>query len=176
MKKKKTKFRGLLIFEGDKHRDKRGYLREVFLEKKLNKKIKFSIVSCSNKNVLRGMNYQTTNPQDKFITVIKGSILDVVVDIRKRSKTFGQYFKIKLTENNNKFLFVPKGFAHGFLGLSKENIVLYSLTSYRNKRGERSLHWNDKILNINWGIKKPIVSKRDNKAKSFKKFLNSNES
>ena len=122
------------------------------------------------------MHYQTTNPQDKFITVIKGSILDVVVDIRKRSKTFGQYFKIKLTENNNKFLFVPKGFAHGFLGLSKENIVLYSLTSYRNKRGERSLHWNDKILNINWGIKKPIVSKRDNKAKSFKKFLNSNES
>mgnify|MGYP001183030720 CR=1 FL=1 len=175
MKKKLTKFKGLFVFSGEKYYDKRGYLREVFLEKKLKKKIKFSIVSCSNKNVLRGMHYQIKDPQDKFITVLKGKILDVVVDLRKKSKTFGKYFKIELNEKNNKFLFVPKGFAHGFLGLGKENIVLYSLTNYRNSRGERSLHWKDKHLKIKWGVKNPIVSKRDSKAKSFKEIIDLNE-
>ena len=80
-----------------------------------------------------------------------------------------------MSDKNNKFLFVPKGFAHGFLGLDKENLVLYSLTNYRSVKAERSLLWKDKNLKINWGIKKPIVSKRDSEAKTFKEIIKSNE-
>ena len=168
MKKKSTKFNGLYIFTGKRFDDKRGFLREIFKEKILNKKLKFTIVSSSKKNVLRGLHYQINKPQDKFITVIKGRILDVVVDIRKNSKTYGKHFKIELSEFNSKILFVPKGFAHGFLGLEKENIVVYSLSEYRNKDGEKSLLWNDEKLKIKWGIKKPIISSKDKNAELFK--------
>ena len=168
MKKKSTKFNGLYFFTGKRFDDKRGFLREIFKEKILNKKLKFTIVSSSKKNVLRGLHYQNNKPQDKFITVIKGRILDVVVDIRKNSKTYGKHFKIELSEFNSKILFVPKGFAHGFLGLEKENIVVYSLSEYRNKDGEKSLLWNDEKLKIKWGIKKPIISSKDKNAELFK--------
>ena len=168
MKKKTTKFNGLYVFTGKRFNDKRGFLREIFKEKILNKKLKFTIVSSSKKNVLRGLHYQNNKPQDKFITVIKGRILDVVVDIRKNSKTYGKHFKIELSEFNSKILFVPKGFAHGFLGLEKENIVVYSLSEYRNKKGEKSLLWNDEKLKIKWGIKKPIISSKDKNAELFK--------
>ena len=168
MKKKSTKFNGLYVFTGKRFNDKRGFLREIFKEKILNKKLKFTIVSSSKKNVLRGLHYQNNKPQDKFITVIKGRILDVVVDIRKNSKTYGKHFKIELSEFNSKILFVPKGFAHGFLGLEKENIVVYSLSEYRNKKGEKSLLWNDEKLKIKWGIKKPIISSKDKNAELFK--------
>ena len=168
MKKKTTKFNGLYVFTGKRFDDKRGFLREIFKEKILNKKLKFTIVSSSKKNVLRGLHYQNNKPQDKFITVIKGRILDVVVDIRKNSKTYGKHFKIELSEFNSKILFVPKGFAHGFLGLEKENIVVYSLSEYRNKKGEKSLLWNDEKLKIKWGIKKPIISSKDKNAELFK--------
>ena len=168
MKKKSTKFNGLYVFTGKRFDDKRGFLREIFKEKILNKKLKFTIVSSSKKNVLRGLHYQNNKPQDKFITVIKGRILDVVVDIRKNSKTYGKHFKIELSEFNSKILFVPKGFAHGFLGLEKENIVVYSLSEYRNKDGEKSLLWNDEKLKIKWGIKKPIISSKDKNAELFK--------
>ena len=168
MKKKSTKFNGLYVFTGKRFDDKRGFLREIFKEKILNKKLKFTIVSSSKKNVLRGLHYQNNKPQDKFITVIKGRILDVVVDIRKNSKTYGKHFKIELSESNSKILFVPKGFAHGFLGLEKENIVVYSLSEYRNKKGEKSLLWNDEKLKIKWGIKKPIISSKDKNAELFK--------
>ena len=168
MKKKTTKFNGLYVFTGKRFNDKRGFLREIFKEKILNKKLKFTIVSSSKKNVLRGLHYQNNKPQDKFITVIKGRILDVVVDIRKNSKTYGKHFKIELSEFNSKILFVPKGFAHGFLGLEKENIVVYSLSEYRNKKGEKSLLWNDDKLKIKWGIKKPIISSKDKNAELFK--------
>ena len=168
MKKKSTKFNGLYVFTGKRFDDKRGFLREIFKEKILNKKLKFTIVSSSKKNVLRGLHYQNNKPQDKFITVIKGRILDVVVDIRKNSKTYGKHFKIELSEFNSKILFVPKGFAHGFLGLEKDNIVVYSLSEYRNKKGEKSLLWNDEKLKIKWGIKKPIISSKDKNAELFK--------
>ena len=114
MKKKLTKFNGLYVFTGKRFDDKRGFLREIFKEKILNKKLKFTIVSSSKKNVLRGLHYQNNKPQDKFITVIKGRILDVVVDIRKNSKTYGKHFKIELSEFNSKILFVPKGLRMDF--------------------------------------------------------------
>jgi len=171
MKKIKTKLKDLNVYQGRKFDDNRGFLREIFRENVIKKKLLFSIVSESNKNVLRGLHLQTKKAQDKFITVLKGKILDVAVDLRKNSKTFGKHFKIILSENNSKFLLIPRGFAHGFLGLDKENIVLYSCSNYRHNKSEETILWNDTDLKINWKIKKPILSKRDKYAQTLKKFL-----
>ena len=168
MKKIKTPFKGLLIYQNKRFDDKRGFLREVFHKYIIKKNLIFSVTSSSKKNVLRGLHLQTKKSQDKYITVLKGKILDVVVDLRKKSKTFGKHYKLILDENNCKFLFIPKGFAHGFLGLGKENIVLYSCTNYRHAQSEKSILWNDKDLKINWGIKNPIISKKDKLASKFK--------
>ena len=167
MKIKKTKFKNLIILKGLKHQDKRGYLRELVLEKLIKKKFKFQILSVSKKNVLRGLHFQIKKPQGKLISVLKGEIFDVTVDLRKNSKTFGKYFSIRLSEKNCTSVFVPAGFAHGFLTLKKENIVCYSCTDYRSPKNERSLKYNDPKLKIKWPTKKPIVSTKDNNAKSF---------
>jgi len=171
MKIIKTKFDGLYIFQGEIFKDKRGFLREIFKKKLIKNRMVFSVVSSSKKNVIRGLHFQKKNSQAKFVTVIKGEILDVAVDLRKNSKTFGKYYKIILNEKNSKFLLIPKGFAHGFLAKKKENIVLYGCSNYRDQSEERSIAWNDKKISINWGIKKPIVSKRDAGAMSFGEFI-----
>ena len=171
MKKIKTKINGLFIYEGKIFYDKRGNVREAFKKNLINKNLFFSVVSKSKKNVIRGLHLQIKKPQDKFISVLKGKILDVVIDLRKNSKTFGYHYKIILSEKKARYLFVPKGFAHWFLGLDKENIVLYSCSNYRHSNYERSIKWNDKNLNINWGIKKPIISNRDSKASSLQEFI-----
>ncbi len=171
MFKKKTKFSNLFVFESKRFNDKRGFLRELYIEKKIGKNLKFAIVSSSKKNVVRGMHFQTKYAQEKLITVIKGKILDVVVDIRRNSKTFGKHFKVVLSENNSKFLYVPEGFAHGFLALGKENIVVYYCSNYRNAKYEKSINWNDKKLKINWGIKKPIISAKDKNALSLMDYI-----
>tara|TARA_Y100000590_G_scaffold421174_1_gene524585 strand:- start:1599 stop:2102 length:504 start_codon:yes stop_codon:yes gene_type:complete len=161
----------LKIFNGVRFNDKRGFLKEVFIEKEIKQKLKFSIVSKSKRNVLRGLHLQKKNAQSKFVSVIKGKVLDVVVDLRKNSKTFGKNFKIILSDKNCKSIFIPAGFAHGILGLDKENIVLYSCNNYRNAKSERTIKWNDSTLNINWGIKKPVLSKKDKYGKSLKEYL-----
>ena len=104
---------------------------------------------------------QKKNTQDKFITVLKGKILDVVVDCRKKSKTFGKHFKIILSDKNCKSLYIPAGFAHGFLSLDNDNYVVYGCSAYRDKKSEISIKWNDPYLKINWGIKRPILSFKD---------------
>jgi len=171
MKKIKTNIKGLIILKGKTFYDARGFLRETFKKKIIKKNLIFTIISKSNKNVLRGLHLQTKNAQDKHISVLKGKILDVAVDLRKNSKTFGKHFKLIISEKNSKSFFIPKGFAHGFLGLDKENIVLYGCTNYRSKNHEVSLLWNDPDLKINWGVKKPILSNKDNNAITLKKFL-----
>tara|TARA_B100001123_G_C15246289_1_gene1001056 strand:- start:316 stop:852 length:537 start_codon:yes stop_codon:yes gene_type:complete len=175
MIKKKTNFKNLYIFKSNRFNDRRGFLRELYIKKKIGKNLKFAIVSLSKKNVVRGMHFQIKQPQEKLITVIKGKILDVVIDIRKNSKTFGKHLKILLSEKNSKFLYVPEGFAHGFLGLEKENIVVYYCSNYRNPKYERVINWNDKKLKINWLVKKPIISKKDKKAISLKDYLNQSD-
>ena len=167
MKIKKTKFKGLIILNGVKHEDKRGYLRELVIEKIINRKFKFQISSVSKKNVLRGLHFQIRKPQGKLISVLKGEIFDVAVDIRKNSKTFGKYFSIRLSDKNCTSLFVPPGFAHGFLTLKKENIICYSLTEYRSPKDERSLKYNDPKLKIKWPTKKPHISIKDKNANSL---------
>ena len=167
MKIIKTKFKDLLIIKSKIFYDNRGYFREISLEKLIKKRLIFTILSKSKKNVLRGMHLQRKNPQGKYISVLKGEIFDVAVDCRKNSKTFGKHFKIILNDKKNVSVYIPPGFAHGFVGLKKENIVLYSCTNYRNKKSEIGITWNDPDLNINWPIKKPTLSSKDKLNKFF---------
>tara|TARA_B110000971_G_scaffold220435_1_gene264016 strand:- start:757 stop:1275 length:519 start_codon:yes stop_codon:yes gene_type:complete len=167
IKIKKTKFKGLLVIEGTAYKDKRGYLRELLVEKKLKIKFKFHILSVSKNNVLRGLHFQYKKPQGKYISVIKGKIFDVAVDLRKNSKTFGKYFSAILSEDNYKSIFIPAGFAHGFQTLNKENIVCYSCTEYRSPGNEHGLLFDDPYLKIKWPKKNPVITIKDKNAKKF---------
>ena len=168
MKILKTKFKNLLVFKSKNFFDNRGHFRELALEKKIKKKLIFTVMSKSKKNVLRGLHMQKKLKQGKYISCLKGEILDVVVDCRKKSKTFGKHFKIILSEKNCKSIYIPPGFLHGFLGLGKENIVIYGCTNYRDQKSEIGVSWNDKDLKINWNIKSPILSEKDNQNLKFK--------
>jgi len=168
MRIKKTKFKDLTIFKSKNFFDNRGHFRELVIEKIIKKKLIFTVVSKSKKNVLRGLHMQIKKPQGKYISVLKGKILDVVVDCRKNSKTYGKHFKIILSDHNCKSIYIPPGFLHGFLCLDKENIVMYSCTKYRHKNSEIGIKWDDEHLNINWNIFNPILSKKDQKNLEFK--------
>ena len=171
MKNLKTNFEGLEIFDSKNIYDHRGYFRELFLKKKTRRDLIFTIVSKSKKNVLRGMHMQSKKQQGKYVSVVKGKILDVCVDCRKNSKTFGKNYRIILSEKNARSIYIPPGFIHGFLGLEKENIVVYGCTNYRDKNSELGVKWNDADLKIKWPIKKPIISFKDKNNISFKEFL-----
>ena len=166
----KKKINGLYIIKNKKYIDRRGYFKEIYRENKINKRFPFLVMSYSKKNVLRGLHIQTKNMQGKFITVLKGKIFDVVVDLRKKSKTFGKYFTTVIGENNSKSLYIPAGFAHGFLTLENENFVIYSCTKYRDAYSEIGIKYNDLTLNINWPSKKIILSNKDKKNLSLKEF------
>ena len=165
---KKTNIKDLLVFESKNFYDKRGLFRELALEKLIKKRFIFSVVSKSKRNVLRGLHMQKKFKQGKYVSVLKGKVLDVVVDCRKKSKTFGKHYKIILSEKNCKSIFIPPGFIHGFLGLEKENIINYMCTNYRNKNSEIGVKWDDVNLKINWNIKKPILSQKDKNNLNFK--------
>jgi len=169
---KKTKFKDLIIIQNNKFLDRRGSFKELFKGKLLKKKLPFVVTSFSRKNVIRGLHIQLKNPQGKFVSVIKGKIFDVSLDLRPKSKTFGKIFAIKLSEKNCKSIFIPEGFAHGFCGMDRENYIIYACSKYRNAKSEIGIKWNDNYLNIKWPIKKPIISKKDKKNISFKDFLN----
>ena len=171
MKIIKTKFKELLIYESKNFIDNRGYFRELTIEKIIKKKLVFTVVSKSKKNVLRGLHMQRNNIQGKYLSVVKGKILDVVVDCRKNSKTFGKNYKIILSQKNSKSIYIPAGFLHGFLGLEDENIVVYGCTKYRDKDSEIGVMWNDPNLGISWPIKKPIISTKDKQNISYKEFV-----
>ena len=158
----KINIKGIKIFKSKIFYDKRGSFKEVYKENLLpNKKLIFNCISNSKKNVLRGLHLQTQNSQAKFLTVIKGKIFDVIVDLRKNSKTFGKHFFIYLSNDSYCSIYIPEGFAHGFCSLDKENIVYYGCSNYSQKDYEIGILWNDKELNIKWPIKKPILSDKD---------------
>jgi len=173
MKKIKTKFKDLIIFQSQNHSDHRGFFRELFLEKQVKSKLKFFVVSKSKKNVLRGLHFQLKNPQGKYLSVLKGKIFDVAVDCRPKSKTFGKYFKILLSDKNCKSIYIPPGFAHGFLGINKENIVMYGCTNYRDKNSESGIIWNDDKLKIKWPVKRPVLSSKDKNNELFNFYFSS---
>jgi len=149
----KTRFKGLFVIKRSTHFDNRGFLRELFEQKKFSKKFVFDYFSVSKKNVIRGLHLQLKNPQTKIISVISGKIFDVVLDCRKDSKTFGKHFSIYMSSNDNTSLYIPEGFAHGFLTVSKYAEVNYKTTNYWNKNYEESLLWNDKDISIEWPLK-----------------------
>ena len=168
-----TKFSELKVIKSKNYRDSRGFFKEDFKKKFFkNTKFVFGCSSSSNKNVIRGLHLQTSFPQGKYVSVLKGAILDVAVDLRKNSKTFGKHFKINLSDENAKSIYIPPGFAHGFLGLKRENIIHYLCTNYRSAKHEIGLLWNDKDLNIKWPTKKPIISKKDKNNLNFLEFKN----
>ena len=127
-------------------------------------------ISFKKKNILRGLHLQLKKPQAKMITIVRGKILDVAVDLRKNSKTFGKTFLIEMSEDSDFSLFIPRGFAHGFLCKSKKCTVYYKCDNYRNKNSEKTIQWNDKNLKIKWKIKKPILSKKDKLGLTINEF------
>ena len=167
---KKSKIKDLVIISNILYKDKRGYFKELLKEKKIKKRFPFLVMSFSKKNVIRGLHLQKKNSQGKFISVIKGKIFDVVVDLRKNSKTYGKCLSTILSEKNSKSIYIPPGFAHGFCALSKENYVVYSCTKYRDEKNEIGIKFNDKDLKIKWPIKKPIISNKDKNNLSLKDF------
>ena len=165
---KKTKFKDLIIIQNKSFKDNRGYLKEVYRYSFLkNTNFIFDIMSCSKKNVVRGLHYQIKNPQAKIITVTHGKIFDVAVDLRKKSKTFGKYFSIVLSDKSDFSFFMPQGFAHGFVCLSKTCTVNYKCSNYRHAKTEINLDWQDKDLKIKWPIKKGILSNKDRHGVTF---------
>ena len=152
------------------HKDRRGTLVELLIKKKIKFNFKKCITVFSKKNVIRGLHLQRKKSQGKFVTVIKGKIYDVALDLRKRSKTYGKHFSIILSEKNSKSIYIPPGFAHGFCSLEKENFIIYNCTNYRDKNSEIGIRYNDKKLNIKWPINKPILSNKDKKNMTFDEF------
>ena len=171
---KKTKIKDLIIIDNKKYPDERGYFSELLRVKEIKKKFPFIVMSKSKKNVLRGLHIQTKNSQGKFVSVVKGKIFDVAVDLRKKSRTFGMFYSCILSEKNSKSIFIPEGFAHGFLTLDNENYVVYACTNYRNSKSEKTIKYDDGDLKINWPIKNKriVISKKDKFAPNLKEFLN----
>jgi len=146
--------------------DERGYFFESFRQSDFNKELNCNFVQdnevfSKNKNIIRGLHYQIENAQGKLIHVVKGAIKDTIVDIRDGSKDFGKSFTINLNSRNHKILYVPEGFAHGYLVLEKNTIVQYRCTNYYNPQSEYGIKWNDPDLNIDWGILDPLISEKD---------------
>jgi dTDP-4-dehydrorhamnose 3,5-epimerase len=174
MKISKTFIKDLLIIEPQLFKDDRGFFYESYNKKKLDKNFNIMFVqdneSISNKGVIRGLHFQKPPyAQTKLIRCVSGKILDVVVDLRKNSKTYGKSFSIELSTKNNKQLLVPKGFAHGFQVLSNETIVNYKVDKYYNPDSDSGIIWNDKDLSIDWNLDiKPILSDKDLKLDLFK--------
>ena len=168
---------GLKILQPIIYSDFRGYFFESYNLETL-KKVGIEDVfvqdnqSCSKKSVIRGLHFQVPPfAQAKLVRVIKGAALDVAVDIRKESATYGQHFSALLSEENHLQFYIPVGFAHGFAALEDNTLFAYKCSNFYHKDYERSILFNDKDLNINWNIENPIVNDKDLQAIPFKDFI-----
>jgi len=171
MKLLKTKIKGPLLIKSEIFKDKRGYLRETFRNNLLGKtKFPFDVMSFSKKKVLRGLHIQTNKSQAKIITVTNGKIFDVAVDLRKKSKTFGKYVSLIISDKSDFSFYIPPGFAHGFMCLTEKCTVNYKCSNYRDPKSEKTLKWNDKTVNIKWPKYKPILSDKDKKGADLVSF------
>ena len=155
--------------KGKIFRDNRGSFQECFKKRLFKFETIFSAISVSKKNVIRGMHLQLKKKQIIFLSVIEGKIYDVCVNLNKKSKTYKHKFINELIEGD--MLIIPKGFAHGFAGVSEKNVILYQFSNYRDKNSEIGLKYDDQDLNIKWPIKKPILSIKDKKNISLSKFI-----
>ena len=166
-----TNFKGLKIIAQKRNYDSRGSLRETYNKKIINwDKFVFEYATISKKNVLRGFHFQHKHQQSKLVTVIKGKILDLVIDLRKNSRTFGKTFSIILSENNCKSLYIPKGFAHAYFSIQKLNVIYYKLSEYYYPTFEGGICFKDKDIKVKLPKTKIIISKKDKLLDSFQNF------
>ena len=171
MKIIKTKFKDLLIIKQKNNIDKRGSLREIYNKKVLKKNnFVFEYCTISKKNSLRGFHFQYKFQQAKYVSVIKGKILDCVIDLRKKSKTFGKTFKIILSEKNCLSLYIPEGFAHAYYSYDKLNVVYYKLSNFYKPEFESGINVMDKNLKMNWPTKNSKISKKDKNLITLNEF------
>ena len=168
-----TQIKEVKIIEPSVHKDSRGSFFETF------KSTLFESYGLPNnfhqenqvrskKDVLRGLHYQLSKPQGKLVQVVAGSILDVAVDVRVGSASFGKYHLVKLSSENKKIFYIPEGFAHGYLVMSEFSIVLYKCTNIYDPKDEHGIKWNDPDLNIKWGNESPLLSEKDNRLPNLK--------
>jgi dTDP-4-dehydrorhamnose 3,5-epimerase len=177
MVEEKLRITGLKLFSPKVFKDERGYFTEFYnksdFDTVIGKNMNFvqDNISCSHKNVIRGLHFQKPPfGQGKLIQVLRGKVMDVIVDLRKNSRTYGEHCKIELSDKNHKKLWIPSGFAHGFLSLENNTLLSYKCSEYYSIDHEMSLRWNDELLNIDWGITEPVVSEKDQNAPNFKNF------
>jgi dTDP-4-dehydrorhamnose 3,5-epimerase len=170
MKIESTEFKDVIIFNNQNYHDSRGTFKESFRLDKVELEIKRKICFCqdniakSKKGVIRGLHYQMSpNSQSKLVSVIKGKVLDIILDIREGSPTFGKHISVELSETNNKCVFIPRGYAHGYITLSENSIFHYKVDSYYDKGSEGSVAFDDPKLEIDWILPKSkwIVSEKD---------------
>ena len=168
---------GIRVFIPNIYKDERGYFfesynQETFKKAGLNMTFAQDNQSGSIKDVIRGLHFQfPPYEQGKLVRAIRGSVLDVVVDLRKNQPTFGKHFKIILNDQDRQMLFIPPGFAHGFRTLEDNTVFFYKCTKVFNPQSERTIRWNDSDLAIDWGITDPILSEKDLNAPFFKDFV-----
>lgn len=162
-----TDLPGVLIIEPMIHRDHRGYFLETYHSERYRESANIprcfvqDNLSSSSRHVLRGLHYQRARPQGKLITVLEGEIYDVALDIRPGSPSFGRWLGVILSSENYRQIFIPEGFAHGFVVLSTMATVFYKCTEYYFPSEERGIAWNDPYLSIEWPVTDPILSKKD---------------
>jgi dTDP-4-dehydrorhamnose 3,5-epimerase len=173
-----TDIKDVFIIEPMVLKDDRGVFFESFQQQKFNQLIGEEITfvqeneSISKKDVLRGLHFQKPPfAQGKLVRVIAGSVIDVAVDIRKNSSTYGKHVAVELSAENKRQLWIPAGFAHGFVALEDDTVFQYKCTNYYNKAAEDGLLWNDETLGINWEIQQPILSLKDEQATTFNSFI-----
>ena len=169
---------GVLLLKPRIFKDERGYFFESFNKSIFEKiGIKHDFVqdnqSLSQKNVLRGLHFQVEpHAQGKLIRCVSGAVLDVAVDVRRDSPHYGKYYKTVISADNQYSLWIPPGFAHGFLTLENDTIFSYKCTNLYNKASERSILWNDNDINIDWEIDNPIISEKDKEGMTFSEYTN----
>lgn len=174
----KPEIEGLLIITPKVFKDDRGEFMESFNKQKFDEAVGREVdfvqdnQSVSKKGVLRGLHFQTPPfAQGKLVRVIKGAVIDIAVDIRKESPTYGDYVAVELSAENKEQFWIPEGFAHGFVALEDETTFLYKCTNYYAPQCEGTILWNDPILNIDWGIDNPIISEKDALGQEFSNFV-----
>ena len=183
MKSIETKIKNLLLIEPKVFKDSRGFFMEsynynTFKELGIDNVFVQDNISKSSKGVLRGLHFQKDEyAQAKLVYVLRGAVLDITVDLRKDSETFGKYIAVELNDKNKQMLFIPRGFAHGFLTLEEDTEFIYKCDNFYNPKSEAGIMWNDRDLNIEWNFKKYginenelIISEKDKKNMSFKEY------
>ena len=163
-------FDDVFIFTNSVFYDDRGEFIECYREKDFSSTFLQDNISISKKNTLRGLHFQFDPPQGKLVTVIKGSAIDIILDIKKNSDTFGKFVTVKLSEKNKKQVWIPPGYAHGFLALEDDTILFYKCTEYWNKLGEGSICPIDPQLGIDLNVENIVMSEKDKNAQSLSEY------